>query len=119
MVTGDRGSASLYLLSATLAVLALAGVLLGAGTVLLGTSRARTAADLAALAAASRLWDGPDRACQAAGRVAAANAARLGACRPADDGTVTVAVEVPLPGWLARVGPARAAARAGPAGPAP
>ena len=72
--------------------------------------RAEAAADLAALAAASRLSvsDG----CAQANRVALANAGRLQQCRWLPDGSVLVGVELRSPGSWA-LGPVRAVARAG------
>lgn len=87
--------------------LAVAVALLGGG--LRAGARARTAADLAALAAADALG-GPAAAppCAGAAAVAARNGARLVACEP-DAAGVTVVAET---SFLSR--PIRAAARAEP-----
>lgn len=108
--------------AATILVVAMAGLLmfvmtgLAAGTGLVTAQRrAQAAADLAALAAASRL----DDACTAAREVAAANAAVLDSCRvDGRDVTVGVFVRGPRVPWRdvrvgaeARAGPGRAVGR--------
>jgi secretion/DNA translocation related TadE-like protein len=112
----ERGSATVW-------VLALAGVLavVGAAAVFLAAAvtarhRAGSAADLAALAAAGRAVLGDPDVCAAAGEVARGNGARLGTCTLGADAVVTVTVAVPV-----RLGPlglyeATGRARAGPAG---
>lgn len=116
----DDGTGSV-LVVALVAVLGVGA--LGVATVgqaVLARHRAGTAADLAALAAASTAWpaagSGPcaDDVLAAARQVATANRGALVGCR-ADGGDVEVVVTVPVPGWAASTGPARAAARAGPA----
>ena len=112
---GERGGA-------TVLVVAMAGVLTfvmvglaAAGGLVTAQRRAQSAADLAALAAASALADvsGPTDACAAADRVAFRNAAVRDACAP--DGRairVTVSVAGPDVPWKeVRV---TAEARAGP-----
>ena len=103
--------------AATVLVVAMAGVLMfvmtglaAAGGLVTAQRRAQAAADLAALAGASRL----DDACGRAGEVAAANAAVLKACRlDGDDVIVEVSVAGPRVPWRdVRV---TAEARAGPA----
>ena len=81
------------------------------GSVVVARHRAQAAADLAALAAASRLPSGVERAC--AGATAVAREMRVidTSCE-VDDLDVVVTVQVPV----AFAGTARAAARAGPAG---
>lgn len=111
--TRDRGSASVLVL-ALLAVLSLVGATaVSIALALVTRHRADAAADLAALAAASRALDGPAHACREAGSVAADNGARLSACTFEGDVAV-VTVEVDPPGRLAAFGPARTRARAGP-----
>ncbi|MFF4891279.1 Rv3654c family TadE-like protein [Micromonospora chersina] len=110
----ERGGATICLLAVGL-VLVLVG-LFGAG---LGAARcarhqARNAADFAALAGAGRAIEGAGEACGRAADLAAANGARLTACR-LDGLDVVATAEVraaPLP-WLTRA--ARATSRAGPA----
>ncbi len=140
--TGERGGGSslaLAIIGATLALLSAAALL---GTVVLATHRARTAADLAALSAATRLLRGGDArsVCALARHVADENGARLTECttsgsgRSAGDtpassavaargaagsrvlgesGSVRIVAAVALPRPLTRFGPARASAVAG------
>jgi len=97
-------------------VAALLAVTLGGVAVssaVLARHRAQAAADLAALAAASKIPAGEQAACDQAKAVVAAMRAELRGCDVAGlDVTVTVAVDTGL-----RIGgPAAAAARAGPTG---
>ncbi|NJC82028.1 flp pilus-assembly TadE/G-like family protein [Planosporangium mesophilum] len=109
----DRGSASLWLLGVALAVLAFAGAVAAAGSVLVARHRAQAAADLGALAGAVLAVDGEPAACDRAGQVVAANGAGLVACRL--DGLDVVISAQAEPVSLGRpFGPARAWARAGP-----
>ena len=116
-VAGERGSATVWVvaLAGVLAAIGVAAVLVGAAVV--GQHRATTAADLAALAAAEHAVRGDPGVCAVAGEVAGANGARLTACAVGDAAVVDVAVAVPV-----RLGPlgvslAGARARAGPVGP--
>ena len=116
----DRGSATLWVLSGCL-LLFLAGAVVSARTAaVLARHRAETAADLAALAAATRLGTGGDP-CAAAQPIAAANAAQLAGCRvrPAAGGrggpvdvTVEVAAQLPVIGSRQVVATARAGRQA-------
>ncbi|MDQ3716838.1 MAG: flp pilus-assembly TadE/G-like family protein [Actinomycetota bacterium] len=117
-IGSDRGSASVW-------VLALSGVVLLSGTasVLAGVAiisrhEAGTAADLAALAAASQVLSGSEKACGAAQGIAGANGAELVSCTLSGDGVVDVAVTVTVQFGSLGLGVARADARAGPAGTA-
>lgn len=113
----ERGSATVW-------VLALAGLLavLGAAVVLVGAAlvarhRATTAADLAALAGAGRAVLGDPDPCLAAARIAAANDGVADRCTLRPGAVVEVQVHVTV-----RLGPvggfhAGARARAGPAPP--
>ena len=113
----DRGSATIW-------VLALAGVLLslGAAAVLVGVAvagrhRAEAAADLAALAAASQAVAGAADPCAAATAIASVNGAVLESCSVHPDAVAEVRVSVSV-----TIGPlgrrqASARARAGPAAP--
>jgi secretion/DNA translocation related TadE-like protein len=77
--------------------------------------QARAAADLAALAAAATAGLPDGDPCRAAVRVAEANAATLRSCDIGGDGSVTVAVSVPVRLSIPGVpDEARARARAGP-----
>jgi secretion/DNA translocation related TadE-like protein len=112
----ERGSATVW-------VLALAGVLavVGAAAVLVAAAvtarhRAGSAADLAALGAAGRAVTGDPDACAVAADLARANGARLATCTVEEGGVVAVTVVVRV-----RLGPlglhdATGRARAGPAG---
>ncbi|MCZ2858315.1 Rv3654c family TadE-like protein [Blastococcus sp. VKM Ac-2987] len=117
-MSGERGSATVWVLalSAVLALLASAAVLVGVAAV--ARHRAGGAADLAALAAAGRAVLGDPAACTAAADVAAANGAELTGCRVEAGGIVEVAVVVPV--RLGRLGlsAAHGRARAGPEAPA-
>lgn len=106
--------------SATLLVLAMAGVLvlLGAAlavvTAMVAAHRAaESAADLAALAGARGVASGTD-GCLAATRVAAANGARVTTC-VVTGRVVDVEVELPGPHWLGQTADLAGRARAGPA----
>lgn len=106
--------------SATLLVLAMAGVLvlLGAAlavvTAMVAAHRtAQSAADLAALAGARGLAQGRD-ACDVASRVAGANRAELTGC-VVSGREVRVEVEVAGPRWLGQSADLGARSRAGPA----
>lgn len=113
----ERGSMTVLALAAgaVLLILTLAGAQLVAAAV--AAHQARSAADLAALAGAGAAQEGPSRPCAAAADVATRNGADLTGCAVAVDGSVLLAVRVPvalrLPG-----GPAGSVARAR-AGPAP
>jgi secretion/DNA translocation related TadE-like protein len=90
-------------------VVAVTLALVAAATV--ARHRAQAAADLAALAAALRAWDGETAACARAAEMTARNGARLVACG-LDGFDAVVTVEVPA--GVSRWGLARASARAGP-----
>ncbi|MDT4918532.1 MAG: hypothetical protein QOH89_3232 [Pseudonocardiales bacterium] len=114
---GDRGAASVWVLSCCALVL-LAGVVVEIRTVaVLARHRVGAAADLAALAAAGRIGLGAD-GCDAAARIAAGNGADVRRCtiELAPDGrsgtvevTVAVRVRLPLAGAQEAVASARAA----------
>ncbi|MCL2090707.1 MAG: flp pilus-assembly TadE/G-like family protein [Micrococcales bacterium] len=108
---GDRGSGTVLVLGLVAVALVLATTLVGLGQVVAGRARAQTAADLAALAAATRLQTTADigDACDLAGQVAARNGADLAGCAHEGGGVVQVTVAVPTPS-----GPTRTSARAGP-----
>lgn len=84
----DAGAATVLVLTACVFVAALAVAVALLGAALRAGARARTAADLAALAAADA---GGPRACAEAAAVARRNAATLVSCRP-DARGVTVVV---------------------------
>jgi secretion/DNA translocation related TadE-like protein len=112
----DRGSASLWLVAACLLLFLVGSVGTLRATAVLARHRAETAADLAALAAATRLGTGAD-ACAAARTVVWANGARLDTCRVTlaprgRGGTVdvraTVSVRLPVVGARHATATARA-----------
>ncbi len=83
------------------------------GSAVIARHRAQAAADLASLAAAGRVADGADAACARADLVARAMRTTVTQCVIEDlDVVVTVDASVALGRF--GVGPARAAARAGP-----
>jgi len=109
--TADRGSASVLVLAAAGVLLAVGVAALVLGSVAVAGQRARLAADLAAIAGATRQRAADGQACAAAATVARANGARLEGCSlQGADITIGVSVEVPV--WP---DPARARSRAGPA----
>jgi secretion/DNA translocation related TadE-like protein len=75
----DRGSACIWVLTVSAVLIAAALVVATRGGAVLARHRAESAADAAALAAAAQIGVGPDP-CQAAGRLAAANHARISRC---------------------------------------
>jgi secretion/DNA translocation related TadE-like protein len=105
-------------LMAVLTVVAFAGSMVGG--LLVGQRRAASAADLAAIAAATALGPGASTsaggsaACQAAGRVSEANRARLTGCL-VEGQAVVVEVAVEVPGLVGRTWQVPGRARAGPA----
>jgi secretion/DNA translocation related TadE-like protein len=110
----DRGAATIL----AAAVIAVVLVLTAGGLVVLGavdaSHRARLAADLAAIGAATRLQEtaDPGGACVRADSLAMSNGARLTDCA-VSGAVVDVRVEVDPATWPA---PATARARAGPGG---
>lgn len=111
---GERGSASIWVLTLAMVVFACALVVVWYASAATARHRAATAADLAALAAANKLWAADATApCRTAGTVARRNGARLNACMVAN-GIVDVRTRVRLSGPLARLGSAHARSRATP-----
>ena len=112
----DRGSGSVLVVGLVLALLVLTAGGLAIGSAVVASGRARTAADLAALAGAAGLRGGSSAgaSCGEAARVAAANGSRLTGCAVSG-----FDVEVTTSSGAALVaGVAVARSRAGPA-PAP
>lgn len=94
----DRGSASIWVLSGAVLVLLLAAVVTLRTAAVLARHRAESAADLAALAAATRIGISANQ-CSAAAVIALANGAELSSCQvilAADGRSGTVQVEVRL-----------------------
>lgn len=107
-MTRDRGAAALWALAVGLVLVLFAGALTSVGAAVNARHRARTAADLAALAGAARALEGASVACGRARAYAVANGAVMRSCRlDGFDLVVTVAVGT-------RFGAAEASARAGP-----
>lgn len=110
-VADDRGSASIWLLGLTsvLALAVVAAVLAGSAMVL--RHRAGAAADLAALAAASKAVEGQDAACAAAAGVASAMGGTLRSCSLSGlvaDVEVVTGADLGLVGRVEATGRARA-----------
>ncbi|AKS31022.1 Rv3654c family TadE-like protein [Mycolicibacterium goodii] len=85
------------------------------GAAVVARHRAQAGADLAALAGADVVAEGPAAACERAVQVARRMRGGVTSCRVEDlDVILTVEVAVGLGRW--DVGPARASARAGPVG---
>src|SRR3954470_17032148 len=112
LAKAERGSASLVAVAmmAVLFAITTGGVYVGSAVI--ARHRAQAAADLAALAAAVHLADGT--ACTQASAVARAMRTAVTQC-VVEDLDVIVTVDAPLAVGRMGVGPARAAARAGPA----
>lgn len=110
----ERGSATVLVLTMTVALAFLAVLGVTGSSLLLAHRRAATAADLAALAGAAALQRG-EAGCPAAGRVAEANGGRVVTCHVEGDQVVVRAQhEATLPWHVKRA--VSAAARAGPVG---
>lgn len=109
---GERGAASVLVLSLVGVVLALTVGALVVASAVVASQRARLAADLGSLAGASAIQDGasPARACARASAVAHANGAATQTCSSAG-AVVEVRVMVRAGLWP---DPAVARARAGP-----
>jgi secretion/DNA translocation related TadE-like protein len=109
----DRGAATVWLLATGLLLVAMGVAGAAVGTATVARHRAETAADLGALAGATRAVEGAQSACDRAAEIVTANGGRLTSCN-LDGFDLTVAVEVsvsPVRGMVRRVG---ASARAGP-----
>ncbi len=109
----DRGGASVWLLAAGAAVLAIGFGALAVGAAITARHRAAVAADFGALAAAVHASEGSATACVRAAAVVAANRARLVSCRLEGLDAVVIARVRPA-GIAGLVGEAESAARAGP-----
>jgi len=111
--TADAGAATVWTAIAISALLALTGSLLLLGTATVTRHRAGHAADLAALAAASRYERGRDSACDVASSVVTKMGGRLGRCEwQGWDALITV--RIAPDGVLRWFGVAEGRARAGP-----
>lgn len=114
----DTGSGTVLALAVLMVAWLFAAAALGAGQAAALRHHAGSAADLAALAAASRLLDGAGPACAEAGRVAITYRATLASC-VVSASTVDVEVTVRARGRLAFLSALTSRARAGPAGLVP
>lgn len=117
--TDERGSGTVMALAVIAVVLSLGLGAIGLIQAQGASGRARSAADLAALAGATALSSviSPGDPCATAGRVAQANGARLTSCRiSGEDVSVDVVVPVSVLGLARQAG---ASARAGPVNPLP
>ena len=111
----DHGAASLYVVAAASVVWFAGLAAMVTGQALTVRHQAAAAADLAALAAADHVLDGPAGACRHAHSIAAANRADVVSC--ALDGEiadVVVQVSTPALGPVRGLMPITARARAGP-----
>lgn len=112
---GDRGSASLWVLSCALLLAVVAAVATVRTLAVLARHRVETAADLAALAAAGEIGVRPDGSCAAARRTARLDRATVSSCTAKlgpDGRTGTVRVRVTATVHLPIVGAQRVQARA-------
>jgi len=109
---GDRGVATVYACLGVLLLLVVTGLAVRLGAAGLARQRAETGADLAALAGAAKVLQGPDMVCAAVVRVAIANGGSVESCSVVGtDVLVMVTVRV---GTGVLAGTATAKARAGP-----
>lgn len=108
----QRGAATVIALMMLALLLTMTLLAAGITGVVTAHRRAEAAADLAALAGAAA-WQRARDPCAAAGAVARANGAALGACTTGAAGDVTVEVSVVAAGRLALLGRFEARARAG------
>lgn len=108
----DRGVATVYACLGVVVLLAVTGLGLHLGAATLARQRAETGADLAALAGASKVLQGPDVVCAAVVTVAAANGVDVQSC--AVRGTDVLVMVVARAGAGPFAGSAAGRARAGP-----
>ncbi|WP_067648077.1 Rv3654c family TadE-like protein [Nocardia harenae] len=111
--SAERGSATITTCFAVLTLLALTAMLTHLGATITARHRVQSTADLAALAAAAALIEGPVAGCAAADALSTRAGTRLRECT-VDQWDVTVVAEVQIPLGLFGVRFASAAARAGP-----
>lgn len=109
---GERGSASVLVVSHLAVLLVLGCALAAVGGLVVAHRQAQSAADLAALTGATAVSQGGS-GCAAAARAAVENGARLSSCHGRGR-EVRVRVEVDGPAWFGRSPVLRAQARAGP-----
>lgn len=109
----DEGSATVVGVALVVAAAVLVGALAATGNIVLRQSQARTAADVAALGAASALWRGDGTPCAVAAWLSDANAGNLERC-DVDGDDISVSVSVHVPTDVPFVDYVTASARAGP-----
>lgn len=115
-MSDDRGSATIWAVSAIAALVTLTVVVLALGAAVSTRHRAEAAADLAALAAASHALDGVEAACARADVVTDGMGAQLVRCE-LDGWDAVVEVDVRGPTTLSGLGSGHGRARAGPVAP--
>ena len=118
----DRGGATVLTVALIGVLTVVLGAVLTVVSVVRDVHRARSAADLAALAAAAPLVAGGAADCRAAASVAAANGGVLRSCTLLPDGSVETWVARPRSGaggWVGRLPDPSARARAGLVGRSP
>lgn len=111
----DGGVATVLVLALSGVLALVAGLVVSLAAVAVARQRAASVADLAALAAAARVVDGPRAACARAERLALDSGATLLDCRLVGS-VAEVEAQVRPVGPLGRLGAASARARAGPVG---
>lgn len=112
--SGERGSATVWAVSALACLMVLAGLGVHLATAMVVRHRVEAAADLAALAAATDAVSGEPQACGRARWVVERMRGRLDSCR-LDGWDAVVEVHAEPSGSFGRFGVANAHARAGPA----
>ena len=78
--SADRGVATVYACLGIVVLLAITGLAAHLGAAVLARQRAETGADLAALAGAAKVLQGPDAVCASVVRVAVANGVDVDSC---------------------------------------
>ena len=111
----DSGVATVLILTLAVVLTLVAGLAVSLAAVAVARQRAAAVADLAALAAAAQVVDGPRAACARAERLAADSGATGVDCRLVGS-VAEVVAQVRPAGPLGRLGAASARARAGPVG---
>ena len=110
--TGDRGVATVYAALGIVVLLAVTGLAIQLGAATVARQRAETGADLAALAGAAKVLQGPDVVCAQVVRVASANGVDVQSCEVT--GTDVLVLVVARAGVGPFAGTATGRARAGP-----
>jgi len=111
-VARERGVATVYACLGIVVLLAVTGLAVHLGAATLARQRAETGADLAALAGAATVLQGPDAACAKVVRVAVANGVDVQSCEVT--GTDVLVLVTARAGAGPFAGTATGRARAGP-----